>query len=215
MTSIEELNPSLKGIGKYEFGWSDSDEAGSIAKRGLSEDVVRNISALKSEPEWMLKMRLRGRQVGVERRHGGVVALDEGDAAPRERHDGLLALRLGHEPHGLDGEVVVLLVEAVAAGLGQREHLGGATATAGAVDLLVARLHDGLADEVVEVTAHGGWGEVEQSREVRRGRGAVLQDRARHAVTRGSVPLGGRSRPGEFHNDSVTLLRGPVQARVA
>ena len=44
MTSIEELNPSLKGIGKYEFGWADSDEAGSIAKRGLSEDVVRNIS---------------------------------------------------------------------------------------------------------------------------------------------------------------------------
>ena len=60
MTSIEELNPSLKGIGNYEFGWSDSDAAGSIAKRGLSEDVVRNISGLKSEPQWMLDLRLKG-----------------------------------------------------------------------------------------------------------------------------------------------------------
>ena len=45
MTSIEELNPELKGIGTYEFGWSDSDAAGATAKRGLNEDVVRDISA--------------------------------------------------------------------------------------------------------------------------------------------------------------------------
>ena len=36
------------------------DLAGSTAKRGLSEDVVRNISALKNEPEWMLEQRLKG-----------------------------------------------------------------------------------------------------------------------------------------------------------
>ena len=30
------------------------------ARRGLSEEVVRDISALKDEPEWMLKLRLRG-----------------------------------------------------------------------------------------------------------------------------------------------------------
>jgi Fe-S cluster assembly protein SufB len=52
--------PELEGLGQYKFGWSDSDAAGSIARRGLSEDVVRNISALKSEPDWMLKMRLKG-----------------------------------------------------------------------------------------------------------------------------------------------------------
>ena len=60
MTSIEELNPELKGIGRYEFGWSDSDDAGATAQRGLSEDVVRNISALKNEPQWMLDLRLKG-----------------------------------------------------------------------------------------------------------------------------------------------------------
>jgi Fe-S cluster assembly protein SufB len=50
----------LEDLGRYKFGWSDSDEAGMIAQRGLSEDVVRNISMLKNEPEWMLDMRLKG-----------------------------------------------------------------------------------------------------------------------------------------------------------
>jgi len=53
-------HPELDGLGNYKFGWSDPDKAGSIAKRGLNEDVVRNISALKNEPEWMLELRLKG-----------------------------------------------------------------------------------------------------------------------------------------------------------
>ena len=50
----------LEGLGTYEYGWADSDVAGAAARRGLNEDVVRDISAKKSEPEWMLEMRLRG-----------------------------------------------------------------------------------------------------------------------------------------------------------
>ncbi len=50
----------LAALGKYEYGWADADAAGSIAQRGLSEDVVRNISALKNEPQWMLDLRLKG-----------------------------------------------------------------------------------------------------------------------------------------------------------
>jgi Fe-S cluster assembly protein SufB len=53
-------HPELDGLGRYEFGWSDSDAAGATAQRGINEAVVRNISALKNEPEWMLKMRLKG-----------------------------------------------------------------------------------------------------------------------------------------------------------
>ncbi|MFI9556630.1 Fe-S cluster assembly protein SufB [Nonomuraea endophytica] len=52
--------PELEGLGNYKFGWADSDAAGAAAKRGLSEEVVRNISALKNEPEWMLDLRLKG-----------------------------------------------------------------------------------------------------------------------------------------------------------
>jgi Fe-S cluster assembly protein SufB len=58
-THIEELNPGLKDLGRYEYGWSDSDTAGATAKRGLSEDTVRDISARKNEPQWMLDLRLK------------------------------------------------------------------------------------------------------------------------------------------------------------
>src|SRR4028118_205253 len=53
-------HPELEGIGRYEYGWSDSDVAGTAAKRGLNEAVVRDISAKKSEPQWMLDLRLKG-----------------------------------------------------------------------------------------------------------------------------------------------------------
>ena len=56
-TNIEDLNPGLKDIGRYEYGWADSDTAGASAQRGLSQAVVDDISARKSEPEWMLALR--------------------------------------------------------------------------------------------------------------------------------------------------------------
>jgi Fe-S cluster assembly protein SufB len=58
MTST--AHPELEGLGRYEYGWADSDVAGAGAKRGLSEEVVRDISAKKDEPEWMLDLRLKG-----------------------------------------------------------------------------------------------------------------------------------------------------------
>ncbi len=53
-------HPELEGLGRYEYGWADSDVAGADAKRGLNEAVVRDISGKKSEPEWMLDLRLKG-----------------------------------------------------------------------------------------------------------------------------------------------------------
>src|SRR5579871_3457386 len=58
MTTI--ARPELEGLDRYKFGWADSDTAGESARRGLSEDVVRDISAKKNEPEWMLDLRLKG-----------------------------------------------------------------------------------------------------------------------------------------------------------
>jgi Fe-S cluster assembly protein SufB len=57
MTTQEE---TIAALGNYEFGWADRDIAGSGARRGLNEDVVRDISAKKNEPEWMLELRLKG-----------------------------------------------------------------------------------------------------------------------------------------------------------
>src|ERR1700748_1061014 len=53
-------NDQLEGLGTCRSGCADSDVAGASARRGLSEEVVRDISARKNEPEWMLDMRLKG-----------------------------------------------------------------------------------------------------------------------------------------------------------
>jgi Fe-S cluster assembly protein SufB len=58
MTQVDRTQ--LEGLGRYAFGWADSDVAGAAATRGLSEAKVREISALKNEPEWMLDFRLKG-----------------------------------------------------------------------------------------------------------------------------------------------------------
>ena len=52
--------PELDDLGTYEFGWSDSDTAGESARRGINDEVVRDISSRKEEPEWMLERRLKG-----------------------------------------------------------------------------------------------------------------------------------------------------------
>ncbi len=49
----------IEALSQYRFGWHDADDAGATAKRGLDESVVRGISALKDEPEWMLERRLK------------------------------------------------------------------------------------------------------------------------------------------------------------
>ena len=63
MSDVLLDRPELEGLGTYEFGWHDEDVAGKQAKRGLSEQVVREISALKEEPEWRLNRRLKGLQL--------------------------------------------------------------------------------------------------------------------------------------------------------
>jgi len=46
-------------LGKYKLGWSDTqDDYVYKPKKGINEDVVKDISHHKSEPEWMTKFRL-------------------------------------------------------------------------------------------------------------------------------------------------------------
>ncbi|NNN11996.1 MAG: Fe-S cluster assembly protein SufB [Acidimicrobiaceae bacterium] len=44
---------------KYKLGWSDVEDYVFKPTKGLSEDVVRQISMMKKEPEWMTNFRLR------------------------------------------------------------------------------------------------------------------------------------------------------------
>src|ERR1022692_5261913 len=50
----------LEGVGAYRSGWPAAAGRAAPARRGLSEEVVRDISALKNEPQWVLDMRLKG-----------------------------------------------------------------------------------------------------------------------------------------------------------
>ncbi|HJC59372.1 MAG TPA: Fe-S cluster assembly protein SufB [Candidatus Dietzia intestinigallinarum] len=53
----------IASLGQYNYGWHDSDDAGATAKRGLSEAVVRDISAKKNESDWMLDKRLKALKI--------------------------------------------------------------------------------------------------------------------------------------------------------
>jgi Fe-S cluster assembly protein SufB len=45
-------------LGRYQLGWSDVEDYVFKPRKGLSEEIVREMSALKREPEWMLNFRL-------------------------------------------------------------------------------------------------------------------------------------------------------------
>ncbi|MEZ7857004.1 MAG: Fe-S cluster assembly protein SufB, partial [Aquiluna sp.] len=59
--------PELDDLGTYEFGWSDKSKAGDDAKRGISDEVVRDISGKKDESDWMLQRRLKGYELFLKK----------------------------------------------------------------------------------------------------------------------------------------------------
>lgn len=46
-------------VGDYKYGFSSPEDYIFKAKKGLTEEIVRQISAMKKEPAWMLEMRLK------------------------------------------------------------------------------------------------------------------------------------------------------------
>jgi len=50
----------LEDIGEYKYGFHDRDDNYTFkSEKGLSREVVENISRMKGEPEWMLEFRLK------------------------------------------------------------------------------------------------------------------------------------------------------------
>ena len=49
----------LDGMDTYKYGFSDPDVSVFKTRKGLDKEVVRQISAMKEEPEWMLEFRLK------------------------------------------------------------------------------------------------------------------------------------------------------------
>jgi Fe-S cluster assembly protein SufB len=59
MTTPTDLD-RLEGIDQYKYGFSDPDVSVFKSRKGLDEEVVREISKMKGEPGWMLEYRLKG-----------------------------------------------------------------------------------------------------------------------------------------------------------
>jgi Fe-S cluster assembly protein SufB len=59
MAAVKETIEDVKGLeaDKYKYGFTTDIET-ELAPKGLSEDIVRYISAKKEEPEWVLEWRL-------------------------------------------------------------------------------------------------------------------------------------------------------------
>jgi Fe-S cluster assembly protein SufB len=50
-------------LGRYKLGWSDTVDYAFTPKKGLNEDVVREISWWKGEPDWMTNFRLKALRI--------------------------------------------------------------------------------------------------------------------------------------------------------
>ena len=60
MSKQQQDEKILEGIGEYKYGFHDRDDNYAFkSERGLSREVVENISRMKSEPQWMLDFRLK------------------------------------------------------------------------------------------------------------------------------------------------------------
>ncbi len=46
-------------LGSYQLGWSDEEDYVFKPEKGLTEDLIRTMSSMKKEPEWMLDFRLK------------------------------------------------------------------------------------------------------------------------------------------------------------
>ena len=57
MAAVKETIETVASLEKYEHGFTTDIEQ-EFAPKGLSEDIVRFISAKKDEPQWMLDWRL-------------------------------------------------------------------------------------------------------------------------------------------------------------
>ena len=55
----ERVEPKPIDLGEYKFGFRDDVEPVLSTGKGLNEDVIRELSAAKGEPEWMLEFRLK------------------------------------------------------------------------------------------------------------------------------------------------------------
>ena len=55
-------------VGDYKYGFTTDVENVFDTGKGLNEDVVRLISKMKNEPEWMLEIRLKAYEAFMKKK---------------------------------------------------------------------------------------------------------------------------------------------------
>ena len=50
---------------KYSLGWSDPEKNVFKPEKGLNEEIIRKMSEIKEEPEWMLDFRLKAKDFSI------------------------------------------------------------------------------------------------------------------------------------------------------
>ena len=58
---------AINAVGDYRYGFHDPENSTIRFDKGLSEQVVRDISNLKEEPEWMTDIRVKAYHHFMER----------------------------------------------------------------------------------------------------------------------------------------------------
>ena len=66
-------------LSKYKLGWSDAEDYVFKPKKGLSKDIVEEMSWMKGEPDWMRQFRLKALEIFFAKKMpkwGGDISLD-------------------------------------------------------------------------------------------------------------------------------------------
>ncbi|MGH1502015.1 MAG: Fe-S cluster assembly protein SufB [Acidimicrobiales bacterium] len=53
------VTPDSLDLGRYKLGWSDEEDYVYKPKKGLNEEIIREMSWMKGEPDWMIDFRLK------------------------------------------------------------------------------------------------------------------------------------------------------------
>jgi len=59
----QDQNVTALNLDDYKYGFKDPDSYVFKSEKGLSKQIVEQISEMKEEPDWMLKFRLRGLEI--------------------------------------------------------------------------------------------------------------------------------------------------------
>jgi Fe-S cluster assembly protein SufB len=66
-TEERDVSATELDLSRYKLGWSDEEHYVFKPRRGLDEEIIREMSWMKGEPDWMLKLRLRAYQLFLRR----------------------------------------------------------------------------------------------------------------------------------------------------